>query len=303
MNTQVSNTCSTGSVGGGGGDVGGGSSAVSTTTTTTTTNVGLVDFNDARAPRSPLVGYDPVDWVRQVVLPRIKRTPDNTRYLYPDPLPAFRTYSQMHSWYKHFRATPGQLFPMLRIGRDKQCLIFDKDDEALPKDDSLNWTFVELHHLLDYEDGTGFCSGFQSARMPWQIMHDCYFFVSHLYSQFSLYKGNVQYDASALSARCMLLQCALVRERITRILLAIDPNPPTMQPLVHDARVDGHVSQGTAWHERVVIAGKLYEFADGEQIAWRQQADHCATPFVTESIHYYYDGDDDDDAPDCSTDL
>lgn len=89
-------------------------------------------------------GYDTVEWVRKVVLPRIERSPENGRYLFPDPLVDLQTYAQMHSWYKHYSNEPGRFYPILRIGPEKRGLI-DLTKQRAPADASvpLHWRFCK----------------------------------------------------------------------------------------------------------------------------------------------------------------
>lgn len=265
--------------------------------------------------KKPVVGYPVEEWVRQVVLPRIKRDAENTRYLFPDPLPDFSKFAYAHSWYKHFRNSPGKLHPMLRIGEEQGSGIVDlTKQQTVAEDAPLQWAFIQEHCL--FENVKTLQSGYHVSRLPWDLMRDCCFYVSDLYSSFNLSKESRDRETSAFFAQCMLRECNAVRDRITRILLAIDPNPPTKMLLSFDPAIDtveeedlpGIVvdAAGNASFEKqkeekeeekrgVVIAGRFYELEFCSHIGWRSRKDGS---FFTDSSFYEKKDDEDTDVPD-----
>lgn len=238
-------------------------------------------------------------------MPRIKRDKENTGYLFPDPLPDFEKFAYAHSWYKHFRNNPGKLYPMLRIGEAEEGGVIDLSKQWQVKDDTvLHWAFIQEHCL--FENALPLRSGYHVSRLPWDLMRDCCFYVSDAYSCFSLRKDSRDLEASRFFAQCMLNECNIVRDRITRVLLAIDPNPPTKMLLSFDQSIDaieeeeafpgiavdekGNVffykkedEKGEEAKRGVVIAGRFYELEFGCHTQWRATKNES---FYTDSVFY-----------------
>jgi hypothetical protein len=166
-----------------------------------------------------------VAWATRVVLPKIKRDAEGARYLFPDPLPDFWRFSRHHSWYKHFYKIPGRIYPMLRIGVESPGK-FGPSDTC---DGELHWGFHLEEEVVERSD-----------ELPAVLMRDASFFVSADLSNFSLLRddlgGRKEFTAvSEFFARCMLITCNIVRDRITRILLLIDPKPACAMQRLHFA--------------------------------------------------------------------
>ena len=177
-------------------------------------------------------GYDPIEWVREVVLPKIKRDPENTKYIFPDPMPDFKRNSNLHSWYKHFWHNPGKVYPILRLGNEPGQS-WDKSTDV----ENLHWAFIENYVVHDSTRG-----GYYIDNLPWDIMNNHYIQLSHYYHSLSLYKredpADLRYRFAKFHSQCMFEECQIIQNRITRILLAIDPNPPSEVSLVYDIEID-----------------------------------------------------------------
>ena len=206
---------------------------------------GHVSSTSAKSPVSPTAflprnGYNVKSWTEKVVLPLVKRDAENKRYLFPDPLVDFKDWSRAHSWYKHFRRCPGKFFPILRIGVESGGIRGGENDVTL-KEKELHWAFIEERFL--FQEVKELQDGYHYSMLPWQIMSDCFFHVSNLFSELNLETNSSSetFEMSAFSVRCMLAECSRVRDRITRMLLAIDPNPPMEMLILFDPKCDSLV--------------------------------------------------------------
>jgi hypothetical protein len=170
-----------------------------------------------------------LDYVRQVVLPRIERT-DDGQYKFPDVLTDLHYWSREHSWYKHFRPEPGFCYPLLRIGHEPKGII-NLHDPKTPIGDELHWTFVERCSVFDS------ISGFDQDAIPFELVRDFPILFSYQIAHYAPGSSD-EFDLQEHHEKCALMQCENVRRRFVRALLAVDPNPPPNQVVHFDPQWD-----------------------------------------------------------------
>ena len=197
------------------------------------------------------IGCDPMEWVSSVVLPRIERDEVTGKYRFPNPLSDFCDFSTLHSWYKHFR-DPGKVFPVLTIGRMKKHRFNDSDRNKL------HWTFILDNVLFDKVRGSYFVE-----NLPWKIMQGCSFYLSHTFYGFSLDDDGRYLDDNIFFAKCMYNEVLRIQDRITRILLLIDPTPPKKMVLSYDNEIDPLCLWGEDDIELCQIENPNYVYRNG----------------------------------------
>jgi hypothetical protein len=215
-------------------------------------------------------GCDVIDWARHVVLPRVKRTAGNTRYIFPDPLEHLREFARAHSWYKHLRDRPVKFYPIIRYGvvSDPDILSYKRKREEDLK--SLYWSFVTEESLYEGE----WRSGSKVLDWPIAIFKNHSFHAGAMLSCFSLASSNEEaLQTSTFLAQCVLTECEKLCDIIVRVLLSIDPNPPTAQMLLFQSSIDTYEDDD---NEGLCISNRFYKWTFGAEISWSLDERHNA---------------------------
>jgi hypothetical protein len=208
---------------------------------------------------------DVIEWVREVILPRVKRSADNTHYVFPDPLVHLQEFSHAHSWYKHLRERPGKFYPMLRQGEVDDPTILSSKRKRADDLQSLYWSFVTEDSLFetDWQGGSKFSQG------PVSLFKLHSFYASDELSCFSL-TSFTPHHASEFLAKCVLIECEKLCDIVVRILLSIDPNPPVGQLLLFQSALDKYENEDD---QGVCISNRFYKWYFHEDVSWTLHTD------------------------------
>ena len=177
-----------------------------------------------------------IEYVRKMVLPHVGR--DENGYVFPDFFEDFCKLSRMHSWYKHLREQIGTFYPVL-IYIDKQKR---HDDFAV----GWHWIFFQDHLFLDAE-----VPRFEESENPISILFDRGIMLTDAFSNFDASEDAD--EDSQMMRRMAAEQVRRVQNRIVRILLQIDDNPPENQVVYHDSSWDKETTK------TIEINGKTYQ--------------------------------------------
>lgn len=208
-------------------------------------------------------GCDVVEWVRQVILPRIKRTATNTRYLFPDPLVYLCEFSRAHSWYKHLKDRPEKFYPVLHYGVPPDPTILNYKRKRADDFHSLYWSFVTEESLYEGAWKTGSKEG----QWPISIFKKHSFHAGDLLSSFSLASLDPAMKAtSAYLAQCVLKECEKLCDIIIRVLLSVDPNPPIDQLLLFQHSIDEYDDEIET--RGMCISNRFYKWHYAEDMTW-----------------------------------
>lgn len=199
---------------------------------------------------------DPEVWVEKKVLPFIERDEKNEKYVFPNMMKDYIRNSHLHSWYKHYRYCPGKVYPCLRIGEESRYSFNESKS-----DNKLHWCFINSESIFDKS------SGYHKDNIPWKIIQHHHFHLSHHYDGFGAHN-----PIELFHSQTMIMECYNVMDQITRILLKIDPNPPTKQIIYNNPYIDPSLfNEDGEWENKlgfiqkekslfIIIKDKLYKY-------------------------------------------
>lgn len=161
-------------------------------------------------------------YVREQILPFVERSENNEHYMLPDPMPDYIRNSTLHSWYKHFRYTPGKLYPYIRLNPEARNML-----EPNTEDNKLHWCFILEQNIFDK------LNGYNKENLAWDLIKYRHIHLSHYYGGFVSDR-----PMHVFHANVMLSECMTIADHIIRVLLKIDPNPPTDQIVYCNSHLD-----------------------------------------------------------------
>tara|TARA_R100001163_G_scaffold23139_1_gene19495 strand:+ start:106 stop:882 length:777 start_codon:yes stop_codon:yes gene_type:complete len=197
------------------------------------------------------LGCNPVEWVSKNILPHVQKI-DNI-YEIPNPVPDFQRFSGLHSWYKHLYF-PTKFYPSLRIGNEPKNSLYIEECDG-----KIHWCFIQEATIFSTFSNNK--NPYALKNQPWKIMNDLYLVLDQSYSNLSfsnpdrinLTEHSIKiYEKSLFFYKFLFIQTSIFIDRICRILLAIDPNPPSSQFVIA-------ITNNIPKDEKILINGKYYK--------------------------------------------